>query len=201
LAVNYGAASDRIPVLEIRKVVIEIEETAMNDAKNIPSVQVSEKLLPVQHVTVVIDRPYADVKRALESRVNKLNDSMRTLLKEQRAEALKTALQDAAGEYGLLIHYTALHGDWLILNGGAKPTTAYLIGNVLSAVQMTAVSYGSGLYAPLRVVLYENDQGGSTFEYDKPTTLFGQFGVPSIDAMAKSLDERLARLLASLAVG
>lgn len=179
----------------------EVEGMEMNDSESIPSVQVSEKILPVQHVTVTINRPYVDVKRALESRVNKLDDSMRVLLKEERIDELKTALQDAAMEYGLLIHYTALHGDWLILNGGRKPTTAYLIGNVLSAVQMTSINYGAGLYAPLRVVLYENDQGGSTVEYDKPTTLFGQFGVPSIDEMAKSLDERLAKLLASLAVG
>jgi hypothetical protein len=63
---------------------------------------------------------------------------------------------------------------------------------------MTSVHYGAGLYAPLRVVLYENGRGGSTFEYDEPTTLFGQFSEPAIDEMARSLDLRLANLIASL---
>ncbi|OYZ74970.1 MAG: hypothetical protein B7Y12_14055, partial [Rhizobiales bacterium 24-66-13] len=52
-----------------------------------------------------------------------------------------------------------------------------------------------GLYAPLRVVVYANKNGGTTMEYDKPSTLFGQFKRPEIDAIARSLDDRMQRLL------
>ena len=43
-------------------------------------------------------------------------------------------------------------------------------------------SLAAGLYAPLRVFLYENEIGGSIFEYDKPSSLFGQFDAAVADA-------------------
>ena len=160
--------------------------------------RISERELRVSHVAVEIDRPYLDVKKDLESRVNKLDEKIRALLAAERIDELKEALANAAAPWGLLIHYTAIHGDWLMLKGRRGNTTAYLIGNVLSAVEMTHETYAAGLYAPLRVILYENERGGSTFEYDKPTTLFGQFNIAAIDNMAASLDLRLSNLLTSL---
>jgi uncharacterized protein (DUF302 family) len=34
----------------------------------------------------------------------------------------------------------------------------------------------AGLYVPLRVLIYENEPGKTCVEYDKPSSLFGQFG-------------------------
>jgi uncharacterized protein (DUF302 family) len=91
-----------------------------------------------------------------------------------------------------------VHGDWLILNGGRRNGIVYHIGNVLSAVAMTRQNFGAGLYAPLRIAVYEDDNG-TTFEYDKPSTLFAQFHDPKIDAVAHSLDDRMAALVAAVA--
>jgi hypothetical protein len=41
----------------------------------------------------------------------------------------------------------------------------------------------------------ENAPGGPTFEYDKPTTQFGQFHNADIDKIAQSLDDHLLRLI------
>jgi hypothetical protein len=71
-------------------------------------------------------------------------------------------------------------------------------GNVLSAVAMTRQNFGAGLYAPLRVAVYE-DENGTTFEYAKPSTLLAQFHDPKIDELSHSLDDRLAALLAAVA--
>jgi hypothetical protein len=60
---------------------------------------------------------------------------------------------------------------------------------------MTRHGLMAGLYAPLRVMLYENDAGTATFEYDLPSTLFGQFGNDSITAVAKDLDRTIQRVL------
>jgi uncharacterized protein (DUF302 family) len=65
---------------------------------------------------------------------------------------------------------------------------------------MTHVNPAAGLYAPLRVVVYENGQGGTTMEYDKPTTMFGQFKSPEIDQMAQSLDQRLLTFLTKVSM-
>ena len=51
---------------------------------------------------------------------------------------------------------------------------------------------------PLRVVVYANRQGGTTIEYDRPDSVFGQFKSAELDAMAQSLDQRLLNYLKSM---
>jgi hypothetical protein len=50
-------------------------------------------------------------------------------------------------------------------------------------------------YAPFRVVLYENAQGHAVFEYDLPSSLFGQFGDKDVTAVALELDAATERIL------
>ena len=139
-------------------------------------------------------KPYPEVKAGIE-KLGRFDDSVRALLKNNDIEGLRAALKRIAGEDGLAIHYIAQHGDLLALKGERQPLATYYIGNVLSAVEMTHVNPAAGLYAPLRVVVYANAQGGTTMEYDRPTTLFGQFNNAEIDAMAQSLDQRLLTFL------
>jgi hypothetical protein len=40
-------------------------------------------------------------------------------------------------------------------------------------------------------MLYENEAGTATFEYDRPSTLFGQHGNESVTAVAKELDQKI----------
>ncbi|MFP3588830.1 DUF302 domain-containing protein, partial [Paraburkholderia sp. SIMBA_055] len=81
------------------------------------SVEVSETKTIIDHVTVSSSKPYALVKQDLESRLGRLDDHIRTLLKQDKVDELRTALQKAAGNDGLVIHYIGLHGDWLVLKG------------------------------------------------------------------------------------
>jgi uncharacterized protein (DUF302 family) len=157
-------------------------------------VEVTSAPLPVEHIKVTTMKPYPEVKAGIE-KLGRLDDSVRALLKNNDIEGLRAALKRIAGEDGLAIHYVALHGDLLALKGEKRPLTAYYIGNVLSAVEMTHVNPAAGLYAPLRVVVYANAEGGTTMEYDRPTTMFGQFKNAEIDAMAQSLDQRLLTFL------
>ncbi len=157
-------------------------------------VQVTSAPLPVEHIKVTTMKPYPEVKAGIE-KLGRLDDSVRVLLKNNDIEGLRVALKRIAGEDGLAIHYVAQHGDLLALKGERRPLTAYYIGNVLSAVEMTKINPGAGLYAPLRVVVYANEQGGTTMEYDRPTSMFGQFKDAEIDAMAQSLDQRLLTFL------
>lgn len=159
---------------------------------------ISTTIIPVEHVVMRTKKPYAEVKAALETRLGRLDSGIRSLLDENRVDELRAALTKLAGGDRLAIHYVAAHGDWLLLNGGRRNGNVYYIGNVLSAVAMTRENFGAGLYAPLRVAVYQ-DGNGTTFEYDKPSTLFAQFHNPKIDEVAHSLDDRLAALLAAVA--
>jgi uncharacterized protein (DUF302 family) len=53
---------------------------------------------------------------------------------------------------------------------------------------------------PLRVLVYENDHGRTCLEYDKPSSLFGQFNDDRITTVASLLDRKLEDLIAA-AVG
>ena len=89
----------------------------MTNAPQVQDVSVTTSVLPVDHVKINTPKPYAEVKAALESRLGRLDDAIRDLLKKNEIEAVRAALQKAAGEDGLAIHYVGPHGDWLALKG------------------------------------------------------------------------------------
>ncbi len=62
---------------------------------------------------------------------------------------------------------------------------------------MTRHAIGAGLYAPLRALIYEADEGKSYIEYDRPSSFFGQFGDERVNMMAATLDQKLADLAAT----
>ena len=76
----------------------------------------------------------------------------------------------------------------------------YVLGNPLIAIQMTQHNLAAGLYAPLRVLVYEDNRGRTCLEYDKPSSLFGQFNDDRITTVASLLDRKLEDLIAE-AVG
>jgi hypothetical protein len=188
---------------EFRKARLELllASALCAGAANAADVRVSQTQMVVEHITVSSPRPYADVKRDLEGRLGRLDEKIRGLLRDNNVEGLRAAVAQTAGKDGLIIHYVGVHGDWLIMKGKRDNVVEYFIGNVLSAVEMTSVNFGSGLYAPLRIVLYENSRGGSTIEYDRPSTQLSQYHSAEIDDMGRSLDERLAKLCASALAG
>jgi uncharacterized protein (DUF302 family) len=168
-------------------------------ASTTQGVEITSTPLPVEHIVIKTMKPYPEVKAGVE-KLGRLDDSVRALLTKNDIEGLRAALKRIAGEDGLAIHYIAFHGDLLALKGERRPLTAYYIGNVLSAVEMTKVNPAAGLYAPLRVVVYANAEGGTTMEYDRPSSMFGQFKDAEIDAMAQSLDQRLMTFLKNVSM-
>jgi uncharacterized protein (DUF302 family) len=157
--------------------------------------QLSNTPVVMDHVTIETSTPYPLVTSRLEADVKRLDESYRELLKENKIDELREKLTRGQEPDGLMLHYLAVHGDWLALNGGRRPGTVYYVGNILSAVQMTKLNFRAALYAPLRLNVYENAKGGTTFEYDKPSTQFGQFHNATIDKVAQSLDHRLLDLI------
>ena len=92
------------------------------------------------------------------------------------------------------------HGALLSIFGVKTKAIQYVLGNPLIAIQMTQHNLAAGLYAPLRVLVYEDDRGRTCLEYDKPSSLFGQFNDDRITTVASLLDRKLEDLIAE-AVG
>ena len=86
--------------------------------------------------------------------------------------------------------------DRSCLAGQKKKAIQYLLGNPLFAIQMTQHDIRAGLYAPLRVLIYENEHRKTYVEYDQPSSLFGQFGNPKVTEVATMLDRKMEQLVA-----
>ena len=76
----------------------------------------------------------------------------------------------------------------------------YEIGNPLTASTITMRQLAAELYVPLRVLLYENDDGSCCFEYDLPSSLFAQFNDERVTEIERGIDDALGRAL-SIAAG
>lgn len=60
---------------------------------------------------------------------------------------------------------------------------------------MTRHDLRAALYAPLRVLVFENARGDTVVEFDQPSSLFGQFGNAEVTAVGQALDAKLARAI------
>jgi uncharacterized protein (DUF302 family) len=108
----------------------------------------------------------------------------------------KNRIEAMAGEEGLMLFAVQNHGALFVLLGRAQKLKRYHIGNPLIAFQMTQHDVRAGLYAPLSILVYETAPSAIRVEFDRPSSLFGQFGNKAVTEVALSLDGKLERLIA-----
>jgi hypothetical protein len=148
--------------------------------------------IAVEHVRIESAKSFADVRAALERTVPRLDPSLAKALDEGDVE--RVAREKKEGPE-LSIFQFRDHGALLKIAGKARNALQYDIGNPITASLMTRHRLAAALYPPIRVVLYENDAGHGVFEYDQPSTTFGQFGDERVTAVARGLDAALERAL------
>jgi uncharacterized protein (DUF302 family) len=151
----------------------------------------------IEHVHVETEKPFAEVTAALEARMGKFDPAVYEELRSGAdPEAVRTRLEGTAGPSGFMLFRTSDHGALLRLAGQTKKAVQYLLGNPLFAVRMTRHDIRAGLYAPLRVLVYVDEGGKACVEYDRPSSLFGQFGNASVTEVATLLDRKPEQLVA-----
>jgi uncharacterized protein (DUF302 family) len=151
----------------------------------------------VEHVRVVADKPFDRVAKALERQLGQFDPEVyKSLSAGGDAEKVRARIEAMAGPSGFMLFRASDHGALLRLAGQKKKALQYLLGNPLFAVQMTQYDVRAGLYAPLRVLVYEDEKGRTCVEYDKPSSLFGQFGNARVTDVATMLDRKLEQLVA-----
>jgi uncharacterized protein (DUF302 family) len=152
----------------------------------------------VDHVRLVTDRPFADVAKTFEQQLGRFDPEVyRSLAARGDAEGVRTRIEAMVGPSGFMLFSTNDHGALLRLTGQKRKAIQYVVGNPLFALQMTQHDIRASLYAPLRVLLYENEAGKTCVEYDRPSSLFGQFSNTEIAAVAAMLDRKLEALVAT----
>jgi hypothetical protein len=154
------------------------------------------EMISVEHVTIRSNNPFNVVKTKLEDLLARVDDGIFMLLRYGEDER---ALRELEAAPPLTIFSFRGHGALLAIAGFRRRAIQYDIGNPLTASKMTRHRISAGLYAPVRVLLREDDEGAVAFEYDRPISVFGQFGDEQIDVVAKQLDQDLQSALEAAA--
>jgi uncharacterized protein (DUF302 family) len=158
--------------------------------------EVTSKPISVEHVRITSTRPFEQVRAALEADLPKLDTNITVLLTSGDQAGI-----DKYEELGpkLFVFLERDHGALLEIVGRKRNAVQYEIGNPITASKATRHNLGAALYAPLRVALFETENGEVVFEYDKPSSLFGQFGDDRVREVGLYLDQELEAVLVKAA--
>lgn len=159
-------------------------------------VKTSSADVAMEHIKILTSKTFEETAAALERQLPIVDNTVWARLLNGDVASVKTELENGPD---LAIFEKRDHGSTDQLVDGFRKCFQYEIGNPLTASKMTSKALGAGLYAPLRVVLYETDGKGSAFEYDKPSLLFGQYGSDQIKSVAEKLDVQIKDALTKAA--
>jgi uncharacterized protein (DUF302 family) len=158
----------------------------------------SQSRISIEHVRLTADKPFEEFTAAFEQQLGHFEPDVYKALEEGGDPAAVTSrLASMVGPSGFMLFRTSNHGALLRIVGKPRKAMQYLLGNPLFAIEMTQHAIGAGLYAPLRVLIYEDEGGRTCVEFDRPSSLFGQFGDERVDRMAAMLDRKLEDLVAT----
>lgn len=151
--------------------------------------------IQVEHVTIRSAEGFDTVRSRLEGLVPTIDDGIFTLFRYRETERALRELEELPA---LSIFSFRNHGAAVQVTGLQRQAIQYDIGNPLTAPKMTRHRMSAALYAPIRVLLRDSEDGVA-FEYDRPISTFGQFADAAVDEVARKLDKDLQAALESAA--
>jgi uncharacterized protein (DUF302 family) len=152
----------------------------------------------VLHRSMVFDTSFERFTSALEKILGKFPAGVQEDI-ITRPQIAEQRLKSAEGAQQLMIFSVFDHGAALNMVNARRSAKQYLIGNPLTAISMTERDIRAALYAPLRVLVYGQGESRTVVEYDQPSSQFGQFGKEEVTQVARTLDEKLERVLVQAA--
>jgi uncharacterized protein (DUF302 family) len=158
----------------------------------------NDSRLMVDHVRLASYQRFEAVANAFERQLGRFEPGVyQALAAGGDAEGARAKIEAMAGPSGFMLFASHNHGALLRLAGQQRKAIQYVVGNPLFALQMTQHDIRASLYAPLRVLIYEDEEGKTCVEYDRPSSLFGQFGNDRIAPTAAMLGRKLEELVAA----
>jgi uncharacterized protein (DUF302 family) len=107
-------------------------------------------------------------------------------------------VQRHVGPSGFMLFATFNHGGWIRKAGIDREVMRVVIGNPLIAITMLRHDVTAGLFAPVELLLTEEDDDRSAVTYVRPSSLMVVEDNPPLRAAAEALDAKLAALVASI---
>ena len=164
----------------------------MNDKTS--SMESLSQEIKVQHVTLQVPASYDLFTKNFTQLLGRFKEEVQAEFATNPKAAVES-VKKMEGEQGLMLFATYEHGRLQGIYGAPKKAVVYVLGNPLIAVTMTKQDLRAGLYAPLRVMVYEASQGQTRIDFDLPSSLFGQFKNSEIDEVAQELDGKLKEVI------
>lgn len=149
----------------------------------------------VLRLAVPLHRPYAEAVARFEELIPIFDQPGFAAL---TSWADVEALAEREAPLGFMRYWTSDILDVMVGEGAAGECSVYLMGNHVIAQRMYRYDSTAMLYAPLRVLIRQDDTGAAVFVIDQPSTLFDSFGRPEIAAVGRELDEKVAGVLTAL---
>jgi len=107
-------------------------------------------------------------------------------------------VQDHVGPHGFMLFASFDHGGWIKKAGIDRQVLRVIVGNPLIAITMLRHDVTAGLFAPVELLLTEEDGDRSALTYVRPSSLMVVESNPPLLEAAVALDTKLASLAASI---
>jgi uncharacterized protein (DUF302 family) len=107
-------------------------------------------------------------------------------------------VQRHVGPSGFMLFASLNHGGWIRKAGIDREVLRVVIGNPLIAITMLRHDVTAGLFAPVELLLTEEDDDRSAVTYVRPSSLMVVESNPPLRAAADALDAKLAALVATI---
>ncbi|HEY9503384.1 MAG TPA: DUF302 domain-containing protein [Pyrinomonadaceae bacterium] len=113
-------------------------------------------------------------------------------------ESYRTEVESHVGPSGFILFALMNHGAWIKKVAIRKKVLRVVIGNPLLAITMLRHDLTSGLFAPVELIVIEEDNNQSSLTYVRPSSLMVVEKHEPLLAAAEVLDEKLQTLAAKV---
>jgi uncharacterized protein (DUF302 family) len=113
-------------------------------------------------------------------------------------ESFATEITHHLGSSEFMLMHLIDHGEWLATAGINRKALRAILGNPLIAITMLRHDLTAGLFAPVELLLLEEEDNRSSLTYVRPSSLMVVDDNPPLRAAALALDEKLAALTAKV---
>ncbi len=158
--------------------------------------------ITIEHIVVASNQPFEQVSGALAARLDSAENwgaiGEQLLAESASEEQVAQTVEAHLGASGFTLFSKVDHSHLLALIGKTRRATQYTIGNPLLAIHMTRHVPETGLYAPLRLVVYEDKQDNTFVAYDSFVSLLAQYQREEITQVARLFEQQLEALVAEV---
>jgi uncharacterized protein (DUF302 family) len=113
-------------------------------------------------------------------------------------EAYQREVEPYVGPSGFMLFKLFDHGAWITKAGIERKVLRVVLGNPLIAITMLRHDVTAGLFAPVELLLTDEEDSHSSLIYVKPSSLMVIENNPELLSAAIELDSKLAALAAKV---